>query len=175
MILYLDGSALVKRYTGEPGTRQLPDTVAAAAVVGTSLISQAETAAALTRSRPCRSTDPGGGGLGSPGLPQRMARPGAGAGHRGGGGPGRPAGPGAGPAGIRHCASGVGAGMAGRHGRADNGGHVPSSVVESGGRRRLSRTNWRACWGLRGDEGDGIPRGASWRRGACQGRSGGRP
>ncbi len=49
MILYLDASALVKRYIAEAGTRQVADAVAAAAVVGTSLISRAETAAALAK------------------------------------------------------------------------------------------------------------------------------
>lgn len=49
MILYLDASALAKRYIAEPGTRQVADAVAAAAVVGTSLISRAETAAALAK------------------------------------------------------------------------------------------------------------------------------
>jgi len=49
MILYLDASALVKRYIAEPGSRQVAEGIAAAEVVGTSLISRAETAAALAK------------------------------------------------------------------------------------------------------------------------------
>jgi predicted nucleic acid-binding protein len=49
MILYLDASALVKRYVAEPGSRQVAEAIAAAEVVGTSLISRAETAAALAK------------------------------------------------------------------------------------------------------------------------------
>ena len=44
MILYLDASALVKRYIAEPGTPELAEAIAAAEVVGTSIISRAETA-----------------------------------------------------------------------------------------------------------------------------------
>lgn len=47
MILYLDASALVKRYIAEPGTAEVAEAIAGAEVVGTSLISRAETAAAL--------------------------------------------------------------------------------------------------------------------------------
>jgi len=47
MILYLDASALVKRYVAEPGTREVAEAIAGAEVVGTSLISRAETSAAL--------------------------------------------------------------------------------------------------------------------------------
>ncbi|HDP89603.1 MAG TPA: PIN domain-containing protein [Thioalkalivibrio sp.] len=49
MILYLDASALVKRYIAEPGTQAVAEAIAAADVVGTSLISRAETAAALAK------------------------------------------------------------------------------------------------------------------------------
>jgi predicted nucleic acid-binding protein len=49
MILYLDASALVKRYVAEPGSRQVAEAIAAAEIVGTSLISRAETAAALAK------------------------------------------------------------------------------------------------------------------------------
>ena len=52
MILYLDASALVKRYIAEPGTREVAEAIAAAEVVGTSLISRAETSAALAKA--CR-------------------------------------------------------------------------------------------------------------------------
>jgi len=49
MILYLDASALVKRYIAELGTREVAEAIASAEVVATSLISRAETAAALAR------------------------------------------------------------------------------------------------------------------------------
>jgi predicted nucleic acid-binding protein len=49
MILYLDASALVKRYVAEPGTSEVAEAVAGAEVVGTSTISRAETAAALAK------------------------------------------------------------------------------------------------------------------------------
>ena len=47
MILYLDASALVKRYVTEHGSPEVADAIAGAEVVGTSLISRAEMAAAL--------------------------------------------------------------------------------------------------------------------------------
>jgi predicted nucleic acid-binding protein len=47
MILYLDASALVKRYVAEPGSAEVADTIAEAGVVGTSLISRAEMSGAL--------------------------------------------------------------------------------------------------------------------------------
>ena len=50
MILYLDASALVKRYVAEPGTIAVAEIIAQADVVGTSLISRAETSAALAKS-----------------------------------------------------------------------------------------------------------------------------
>lgn len=49
MILYLDTSALVKRYVAEPGTAAVTAAIAAAAVTGTSIISRAEMAAALSK------------------------------------------------------------------------------------------------------------------------------
>ena len=49
MMLYLDSSALVKRYIAEPGTSEVALAIAEARVVGTSIISRAETAAALAK------------------------------------------------------------------------------------------------------------------------------
>ena len=49
MILYLDASALVKRYVAEPGSIAVADAITQADVVGTSLISRAETVAALAK------------------------------------------------------------------------------------------------------------------------------
>lgn len=49
MILYLDASALVKRYVAERGSREVIELTAAAEVVATSLISRAEVAAAFAR------------------------------------------------------------------------------------------------------------------------------
>ncbi len=49
MIVYLDASALVKRYLVEPGSADVARLVAAAAAVGTALISRAETSAALAK------------------------------------------------------------------------------------------------------------------------------
>ncbi|RME59955.1 MAG: PIN domain-containing protein [Caldilineae bacterium] len=49
MILYVDASALVKRYIQEPGTREVLAAMAEAAVVGTCIISRVETAAALAK------------------------------------------------------------------------------------------------------------------------------
>jgi predicted nucleic acid-binding protein len=48
-ILYLDASALVKRYIAERGSSQVAEAIAEAEVVGTSLISRAEVAAALAK------------------------------------------------------------------------------------------------------------------------------
>jgi predicted nucleic acid-binding protein len=50
MILYLDSSALVKRYVAEPGSTEVNDAIATAEVIGTAIISRAEVAAALTKS-----------------------------------------------------------------------------------------------------------------------------
>jgi len=49
MIVYLDASALVKRYVAERGTDDVARLVEEALVVGTSLISRAETSAALAK------------------------------------------------------------------------------------------------------------------------------
>ena len=49
MILYLDASALVKRYVDEPGSPDVREAIARAEVAGTALISRAEVAAALAR------------------------------------------------------------------------------------------------------------------------------
>lgn len=50
MILYLDASALVKRYVVESGSDIVRDAIATAEVVGTSVISRVETVAALAKS-----------------------------------------------------------------------------------------------------------------------------
>jgi predicted nucleic acid-binding protein len=49
MILYLDASALVKRYVAEPGSTEVGDAISKADVVGTALISRPEVAAALAK------------------------------------------------------------------------------------------------------------------------------
>lgn len=49
MILYLDASALVKRYVAERGSRETAELSARADVVATSLVSRAEVAAALAK------------------------------------------------------------------------------------------------------------------------------
>jgi predicted nucleic acid-binding protein len=49
MILYLDASALVKRYVAEAGSAQVGQAIASADLVGTALISRAEVAAALAK------------------------------------------------------------------------------------------------------------------------------
>ncbi len=49
MILYLDASALVKRYVTEPGSKEVIARTAEAAAVATSLVSRAEVAAAFAR------------------------------------------------------------------------------------------------------------------------------
>jgi uncharacterized protein len=49
MILYLDSSALVKRYVREAGSEDVERLIAQADMVGTSLVSRAEVAAALAR------------------------------------------------------------------------------------------------------------------------------
>jgi predicted nucleic acid-binding protein len=47
MILYLDASALVKRYVAEPGSVEVNEAISRAEVIGTALISRAAVAAAL--------------------------------------------------------------------------------------------------------------------------------
>ncbi len=49
MILYLDASALVKRYVAEPGSAEVNEAISKAEVIGTALISRAEVAAALAK------------------------------------------------------------------------------------------------------------------------------
>ena len=49
MILYLDASALVKRYIAEAGSPQVAASIAAAELAGTSIITRAEVAAALAK------------------------------------------------------------------------------------------------------------------------------
>ncbi|UCG23217.1 MAG: type II toxin-antitoxin system VapC family toxin [Chloroflexota bacterium] len=49
MILYLDASALVKRYVMESGSPAVAEAISSADVVGTSVISRAETVAALAK------------------------------------------------------------------------------------------------------------------------------
>ncbi|MGI6379161.1 MAG: type II toxin-antitoxin system VapC family toxin [Anaerolineae bacterium] len=49
MIVYLDASALVKRYVREAGSDDVGQLVAEADVIGTSLVTRAEVAAALAR------------------------------------------------------------------------------------------------------------------------------
>lgn len=64
MILYLDASALVKRYVAEIGSAELSRMLSRAATVGTAVISRAEVAAALAIARtlapPCESFAPNG-------------------------------------------------------------------------------------------------------------------
>ena len=50
MILYLDASALVKRYVAELGSTEMNEAITEADVVGTVVISRAEVAAALAKS-----------------------------------------------------------------------------------------------------------------------------
>ena len=49
MILYLDASALVKRYVAEPGSAEVSEAISRAEAIGTALISRAEVAAALAK------------------------------------------------------------------------------------------------------------------------------
>ncbi len=49
MIVYLDASALVKRYVAEAGTKEVGRLIGQAEIAGTSLISRAEVSAALAR------------------------------------------------------------------------------------------------------------------------------
>jgi predicted nucleic acid-binding protein len=49
MILYLDASALVKRYVAEQGSRKVSEAIAEAEMIGTVIISRAEIAAALAK------------------------------------------------------------------------------------------------------------------------------
>ncbi|RMG50712.1 MAG: PIN domain-containing protein [Acidobacteria bacterium] len=58
MILYLDTSALVKRYIAELGTPEVAAVISDADVVGTSIISRAETAAVLAKAVRTRTLSP---------------------------------------------------------------------------------------------------------------------
>lgn len=49
MVLYLDATVLVKRYIAELGSAEVALAITTADVVGTSIISRAETAAALAK------------------------------------------------------------------------------------------------------------------------------
>ncbi len=49
MIVYLDASALVKRYVAEPGSAQVESLIAGARAIGTAVVSRAEVAAALAK------------------------------------------------------------------------------------------------------------------------------
>jgi len=49
MILYLDASALVKRFVAEPGTEAVNELISRAEVMGTSLVCRAEVAAAFAK------------------------------------------------------------------------------------------------------------------------------
>lgn len=49
MILYLDASALVKRYVDEPGSVEVNQAISQAEVTGTALVSRAEVVAALAK------------------------------------------------------------------------------------------------------------------------------
>lgn len=49
MILYLDSSALVKRYVSERGTEEVAEAIAVAQMVGTAEVSRAETSATLAK------------------------------------------------------------------------------------------------------------------------------
>lgn len=49
MIVYVDSSALLKRYVAEPESEEVSELLAGAAILATSLISRAEVAAALAR------------------------------------------------------------------------------------------------------------------------------
>jgi len=61
VILYVDSSALVKRYVREPGSTELIALTGGAVAVATALISRAEVAAALARSVRLGVLDPGSG------------------------------------------------------------------------------------------------------------------
>lgn len=51
MIVYLDASALVKRYVAEAGSDEVADLIERADVVGTVIVSRAEVAAALAKAQ----------------------------------------------------------------------------------------------------------------------------
>ena len=61
MILYLDASALVKRYVAEPGSKEVNTWISEAEMVTTSILSRAEVAAALNRASRTRIIEAEGG------------------------------------------------------------------------------------------------------------------
>jgi uncharacterized protein len=61
VIVYLDASALVKRYVAERGSRETGELSAAADVVATSLVSRAEVAAALAKAVRLKIVEPESG------------------------------------------------------------------------------------------------------------------
>jgi predicted nucleic acid-binding protein len=61
VILYLDASALVKRYVKERGSDEVIELTAAAEIVATSIVSRAEVAAAFARAVRLRVLDDQGG------------------------------------------------------------------------------------------------------------------
>jgi predicted nucleic acid-binding protein len=61
VIVYLDASALVKRYVAERGSKEVIELTAAAEIVATSLISRAEVAAAFARAVRLGALDHDGG------------------------------------------------------------------------------------------------------------------
>lgn len=63
MILYLDASALVKRYVEERGTTQVARAIRAAEIAGTSIITRAEIAAALSKAVRVGALHPDGANL----------------------------------------------------------------------------------------------------------------
>jgi len=87
MILYLDASALVKRYVTEPGSSEVSEAINRAEMAGTALVSRAEVAAALAKA--ARGNVDARGGVGEPASFQnRVASCSAGTGDGDGGGSG---------------------------------------------------------------------------------------
>lgn len=63
MILYLDASALVKRYVEEQGTPEVARAIRTAGIVGTSIITRAEIAAAFSKAVRVGALHPDGANL----------------------------------------------------------------------------------------------------------------
>ena len=53
MIVYLDASALVKRYVAETGSAEVASLISEAQAIGTAVVSRAEVAAALAQAALC--------------------------------------------------------------------------------------------------------------------------
>ena len=68
-IVYLDASALVKRYVEEPGSEELQGLLENAGVVGTAAITRVEVVAALAKAVRMGVLAPGGGRGGPGGRP----------------------------------------------------------------------------------------------------------